>query len=49
MRVRPDHEVAVGTSPDRQAAWIRPTLRRLDAGKAENLASNSGDGVSTQS
>ena len=46
MRVRPDREAATGA---RRAAWTRPKLHRLLAGKAEILAATSNDGVSTQS
>ena len=42
------HEIS-GSSTEIRRSWTPPALTRLQAGKAEILAANQSDGVSTQS
>ena len=45
----PVERETTGSPGEVRRSWSRPIVTRLEAGKAENFASTSSDGVSTQS
>jgi hypothetical protein len=45
MRVSDDSKVVVTDRSDNRAIWVRPTLRRLGANKAEHGERAGNDGV----
>ena len=45
MSASNDSKVVVGDRSDNRAIWVRPTLRRLAANKAEHLNGCGNDGM----